>query len=79
MINGYIAITMSVSLQFKMKAIINEVPINPIFCISIAVRSTTTVLSKVASLSKREASIELVLLVSSNHPISFLKIAVKSR
>lgn len=77
MINGYMAITTSVSLQFKTKAMINEVPINPKFCISIVVRSTTTVLNNVASLSKREASIELVLFVSSNQPISFLNIAAK--
>jgi len=37
------------------------------------------VLSKVASLSSRDANIELVLSTSSNHPISFFKIAIKPK
>jgi hypothetical protein len=58
-----------------MKAMINEPTIKPTFCIRIVERSTTIVRNKVASLSRRDASIELVLFVSSNHPISFLKMA----
>lgn len=75
MIKGYVAKTTNVILQFKMKAMINEATINPTFCKRIVERSTTIVRNKVASLSRRDESIELVLFVSSNHPISFLKIA----
>lgn len=75
MINGYVAMTTSVSLQFKMKAMTNDVTAKPMLSRRIEERSTTTVRNKVASLSKRDASMELVLFVSSNHPISFLKIA----
>lgn len=75
MINGYVEMTTSVSLQFNIKARTNEVTTKPTFCIRIVERSTTTVRSKVASLSKRDASMELVFSVSSNHPISFLKMA----
>ena len=67
--------TTSVSLQFKMKAMTNDVKTKPRFCMRIVERSTTTVRNKVASLSKREASMELVLFVASNHPISFRKMA----
>lgn len=67
--------TTSVSLQFKMKAMMNEVATKPRFCMRIVERSTTTFFNKVASLSKRDASMELVLFVSSNHPISFLRMA----
>lgn len=58
-----------------MKVMTNEVTVKPMLTIRIVDRSTTTVRNNVASLSKREASMELVLVVSSNHPISFLKIA----
>lgn len=75
MIKGYVAMTTSVILQFKMKAMTNEATTKPKFCIRIVVRSTTIVLNKVASLSRRDESIELVLFVSSNHPISFLNMA----
>ncbi|GER34661.1 basic-leucine zipper transcription factor family protein [Striga asiatica] len=67
--------TTRVSLQFKMNAMINEVTIRPTFCNSMVDRSTTTVRNKVASLSSCDASIALVLLTSSNHPISFLNMA----
>lgn len=75
MINGYVAMTTIVSLQFKMKAMINEATTKPTFCKRIDERSTTIVLNKLASLSRRDARIELELFISSNHPISFLKIA----
>ena len=67
--------TTSVILQFNMKAMINEVTTKPIFCKRIVERSTTIVLNRVASVSKRDESIELALFVSSNQPISFFKIA----
>jgi len=67
--------TISVILQFKMNAIINEATTKPIFCNRIVERSTTIVLNNVASVSSCDESIELVLFVSSNHPISFFKIA----
>lgn len=69
--------TTSVSLQFNTKAMMNEVMIRPTFCIRIVARSTTTVRSKVASLSNRDASMELVFSVLSNHPISFLRMAAR--
>jgi len=75
MTKGYVAMTISVILQFKMKAIINEATTKPIFCNRIVERSTTIVLNNVASVSNCDESIELVLFVSSNHPISFFKIA----
>lgn len=75
MIKGYVAKTTSVILQFKIKAIINEVTTKPTFCKRIVERSTTIVCNKVASVSKRAERTELVLLVSSNQPISFFKIA----
>ena len=75
MINGYVAKTTSVILQFKMKAMMNEVTTKPKFCMRIVERSTIMVLNRVASLSRRDESIELVLFASSNHPISFLKMA----
>lgn len=75
MINGYVATTTSVILQFKIKAMTNEAATKPKFCIKIVDRSTTIVRSKVASLSSREARMELELSISSNHPISLLKIA----
>lgn len=62
-------------LQFNRKAIINEATTRPTFCNRIVERSTTIVRIKVASDSKRDESIELVLPVSSNQPISFFKIA----
>nr|GMD78220.1 hypothetical protein Iba_chr13cCG10870 [Ipomoea batatas] len=74
-IRGYIARTTRVSLQFKIKAMMKEVTTRPRFCKRILERSTTTVRSRVASLSKREANIELVLSITSNHPISFFSIA----
>lgn len=55
----------------------NEATTKPTFCKRIVDRSTTIVLNKVASLSRRDESIELVLSVSSNHPISFLNMAAK--
>lgn len=58
-----------------MKAITREVTIIPMFCKRIVERSTTIVRSRVASVSRRDDSIALVLLISSNQPISFLKIA----
>lgn len=58
-----------------MKAITREVTIIPMFCKRIVERSTTIVRSRVASVSRRDDSIALVLLTSSNQPISFLKIA----
>jgi len=70
-----VAKTTSVILQFKRKAIINEATTRPRFCSRIVERSTTIVRIKVASDSKRDESMELVLVVSSNHPISFFKIA----
>lgn len=79
MISGYVAMTTSVILQFKMKAMINEATTKPKFCIKIVDLSTTIVRNKVASLSSREARIELELFKSSNHPISFLKIAEKKK
>ena len=75
MINGYVAKTTSVILQFKMKAMMNEVTTKPKFCMRIVERSTIMVLNRVASLSRRDESIELVLFASSNHPISFPKMA----
>lgn len=75
MIKGYVAKTTSVILQFKMKAMINEVTTNPTFCKRIVLRSTTIFRNRVASLSRRDESIELVLFASSNHPISLLKMA----
>lgn len=78
MINGYVAKTTSVILQFKRKDMMNEATTKPTFCKRIVDRSTTIVLNKVASLSRRDESIELVLSVSSNHPISFLNMAAKS-
>lgn len=75
MTKGYVAITTSVILQFKMKAIINEATTKPIFCNRIVERSTTIVRNNVASVSNCDESIELVLFVSSNQPISFFKIA----
>lgn len=75
MIKGYVAMTTRVILQFKMKAIINEATTKPMFCNRIVERSTTIVRNNVASLSNCDESIELVLLVSSNQPISFFKIA----
>lgn len=75
MINGYVAMTTSVILQFNMKEMINEATTNPTFCKRIVVRSTTIVRNRVASLSRRDESIELVLFMSSNQPISFLKMA----
>jgi hypothetical protein len=75
MIKGYVAMTTSVILQFKKKPMIKAVMMNPTFCKRIEERSTTIVRKRVASLSRREESIELVLFVSSNHPISFLKMA----
>jgi hypothetical protein len=75
MIKGYVAKTTSVILQFKMNAIINEVTTRPTFCKRIVERSTTIVFNKVASVSKRDESIVLEFLVSSNQPISFFKIA----
>jgi len=58
-----------------MNAIISAVTTRPTFCKRIVERSTTIVFNKVASVSKRDESIELVFLVSSNQPISFFKIA----
>lgn len=75
-INGYMAKTTKVIRQFRMKAITSEVAIIPIFWRRIVERSTTIVRSRVASVSKRDDSIALLLLVSSNQPISFLSIAV---
>ena len=77
MINGYVAMTTSVILQFKRKAMMNEAATLPTFCSRIVERSTTIVFNKVASLSRRDESIELVLSVLSNHPISFLNMAGK--
>lgn len=53
----------------------SDVTIIPIFCRRIVERSTTIVRRRVASVSRRDDNIALVLLVSSNHPISFLKMA----
>ena len=75
MIKGYVAKTTSVILQFNMKAIINEATTRAKFCKRIVERSTTIVRNKVASVSKRDESIELVLFASSNQPISFFKTA----
>jgi hypothetical protein len=71
-----VAMTTSVILQFKMKAMINEVTTRPTLCKRIVVRSTTIVCNKIASLCRRPVSIGLVLFKSSNHPISFLRMAV---
>jgi hypothetical protein len=79
MINGYVAMTTSVILQFKKKPMAKAVKTNPTFCKRMVLRSTTIVRKRVASLSRREQSIELVLFVSSNHPISFLKMAAIRR
>lgn len=79
MIRGYVAITTRVSRQFKIKAMMNEVTTKPTFCNRIVERSTITVRSKVASVSSWDESIELVLLTSSNHPISFLNMAANER
>jgi hypothetical protein len=76
MISGYVAMTTSVILQFNVKAMINEVTTKPTFCKRMVERSTTIVRNKVASLSRRDVSMELVLFKSSNHPISFFKMAV---
>jgi hypothetical protein len=76
MISGYVAMTTSVILQFNMKAMTNDVTTKPTLCKRTVERSTTIVRNKVASLSRRDVSIELVLLKSSNQPISFLKMAV---
>ena len=62
-----------------MKAIIKDVTINPQLRIKIVVRSTTMLLNKVASLSRRDERFELEFLASSNHPISLLNIAVKAK
>lgn len=75
-VRGYVAMTTSVILQFKMKAIMNDATTNPRFCSKMVALSTTTVRRSVASVSRRDESIVLVLLTSSNHPISFLKMAV---
>lgn len=65
--------------QFKMKAMIKEVTIIPMFCRRIVERSTTMVRSRVASVSRRDVNIALVLLMSSNQPISFLKITSRAK
>jgi len=57
-----------------MNAIISAVTTRPTFYKRIVERSTTIVFNKVASVSKRDESIEVVFLVSSNQPISFFKI-----
>jgi len=79
MIRGYVASTTSVILQFNMKAIINEATTRPTFCRRIVERSTIIVLKNVASVSKRDESIELVLFMSSNQLISLFKIAAPQR
>lgn len=61
--------------QFNIKAMMNDATTKARFCRRIVERSTTIVRNKVASVSKRDESIALVLFISSNHPISFLKIA----
>lgn len=71
--------TTSVILQFKMNAMMKDATTKPTFCMRIVVLSTTMVRSKVASLSRREANIELVLFMSSNQPISFLRMAAITR
>lgn len=58
-----------------MNAMMKEVTTKPTFCRRMVERSTTTVRNRVASLSNRDASVELELFISSNHPISFLSIA----
>jgi len=75
MIKGYVASTTSVILQFNMKATINAATTRPTFCRRIVERSTIIVLKNVASVSKRDESIELVLFMSSNQLISLFKIA----
>lgn len=56
-----------------MKAMMNDVTTIAKFCRRMVERSTTIVRNKVASVSRRDESIALVLFISSNHPISFLK------
>ena len=77
MINGYIDSTTRVNLQFNMKAIMKAVTINPQLRRRMVLRSTTMVLNKVASLSRRDERFELEFLGSSNHPISLRNIAAE--
>lgn len=55
-----------------MKAMMNAVTAKESFCNEMVDRSTTMVLNSVASAANREANMELVWLVSSKNPISFL-------
>lgn len=72
---GYVARTTRVIRQLMMKAMMSDVTIMPMFCSRMVERSTTMVRTSVASVSSRDDSIELVWLVSSNHPISFRRMA----
>lgn len=73
--SGYVAMMTRVIRQFKMKAMMKEVTTREKFCNRMVDRSTTIVFSSVASASKRDDNMELLLFISSKNPISFLKIA----
>ena len=59
----------------SMNAIINAATMSDKFCSRMLPRSTTKLLTNAASDAKREDTRPLLLLLSSNHPTSFRKIA----
>lgn len=73
--SGYVARMTRVIRQFKMKAMMKEVTTREMFCKRMVDRSTTIVLSRVASASKRDDNMELLLFMLSKNPISFRKSA----